>query len=656
MKFVSLVLLAALAYLAAPVDVRAQGCGPSNPNCIVTTMPLGDASKRAASDEFVQNAIAAIPPPVPTAPGGTNGQIQYNNAGAFGGFTAGQDCTVNASTGAVNCTKLQNVPVTATGASTNDILYFNGTGWLHNTFVAVINAACTVSPTTCANIFGYVLPYWYGAVCDGVTNDTTAMQAAVTGAAGRKLLIPAVTCVITAHLNSPSNIDISGVDRDRSIIKQTGQDYIFAFANVDNIVVADLYLLGNRTYTSWSASNFGAFVISNSASHSGYTFRRLRLSNFNASYWMYGSQTAGTGSNLALDDIIVTSAVGDIPTDPTPTNNTNYAFVTFSGTGGVRWENTSLNNIQIDGTGLCFGTILFANSYKYSITNGRYLNMGGANTGGHCTNGLGATNAYGIAVYDFNSDGNPPSDGIISGNYILNPIAAGIYVVGDGVSFLRANNSNKMMISNNLIIGQTHTDVLLPRGAIAINLSTDVAVIGNTFYQNQTGINVAAQNAGNASVLANHCSSTAGSSICLQLGAGNNGSSNTDRRAIRGNYFDAATTAATFSSATGARFNFLDVSGNTIIGGTNGISFANQFVSGIAAFTNNYVSGTNSFASLTGSIFLNGNSNLSFTAAALPAATDGSQVFVTSTNTATACTAGAGNAMGFRQNGAWKCF
>ena len=37
--------------------------------------------------------------------GGTTGQILYNNAGAIGGFTAGGDCTIVASTGTVTCTK-----------------------------------------------------------------------------------------------------------------------------------------------------------------------------------------------------------------------------------------------------------------------------------------------------------------------------------------------------------------------------------------------------------------------------------------------------------------------------------------------------------------------------------------------------------------------
>jgi hypothetical protein len=39
------------------------------------------------------------------APGGTSGQIQYNNAGSFGGFTASGDATINTATGAVTVSK-----------------------------------------------------------------------------------------------------------------------------------------------------------------------------------------------------------------------------------------------------------------------------------------------------------------------------------------------------------------------------------------------------------------------------------------------------------------------------------------------------------------------------------------------------------------------
>jgi hypothetical protein len=42
-------------------------------------------------------------------PGGTPGQIQYNNGGAFGGFTQGGDCTTDTSTGTTTCLTLNSV-------------------------------------------------------------------------------------------------------------------------------------------------------------------------------------------------------------------------------------------------------------------------------------------------------------------------------------------------------------------------------------------------------------------------------------------------------------------------------------------------------------------------------------------------------------------
>ena len=39
------------------------------------------------------------------APGGTSGQVQWNNSGSFAGFTMSGDCTLVTSTGAITCTK-----------------------------------------------------------------------------------------------------------------------------------------------------------------------------------------------------------------------------------------------------------------------------------------------------------------------------------------------------------------------------------------------------------------------------------------------------------------------------------------------------------------------------------------------------------------------
>lgn len=46
-------------------------------------------------------------------PGGTNGQVQFNDGGLFGGFTVSGDGTLNTSTGALTISKIGSVPVSS---------------------------------------------------------------------------------------------------------------------------------------------------------------------------------------------------------------------------------------------------------------------------------------------------------------------------------------------------------------------------------------------------------------------------------------------------------------------------------------------------------------------------------------------------------------
>jgi hypothetical protein len=68
------------------------------------------------------------------APGGTSGQIQYNNAGAFGGFTVSGDGTLNASTGALTITGIGNISSGVLGSThggagaVSGLLKANGSG------------------------------------------------------------------------------------------------------------------------------------------------------------------------------------------------------------------------------------------------------------------------------------------------------------------------------------------------------------------------------------------------------------------------------------------------------------------------------------------------------------------------------------------------
>lgn len=111
-----------------------------------------------------------------------------------GGITAGNGITF---TGTSPTTISITSPVTAanggTGVnnstnSTNDVLASNGTNgsFVHSLITSVINGACSVIPTTCGATFGYLMPEWYGAVGDCVTDDQVSITNAITAAVAQK--------------------------------------------------------------------------------------------------------------------------------------------------------------------------------------------------------------------------------------------------------------------------------------------------------------------------------------------------------------------------------------------------------------------------------------------------------------------------------------
>jgi hypothetical protein len=168
----TLLIFLSLAADAFVSPAHAQGCGSSNPNCVVPTPPFPDSSNKAANTLWVtahfgsgsslptigadnllgnptaspSNALTGMQLPSCSnannalsyststhlfgcntvsggggSAGGTNGQIQWNNAGALAGFTMSGDCTTNTSTGAITCTKTNgtNFATSATTDTTN---------------------------------------------------------------------------------------------------------------------------------------------------------------------------------------------------------------------------------------------------------------------------------------------------------------------------------------------------------------------------------------------------------------------------------------------------------------------------------------------------------------------------------------------------------
>jgi hypothetical protein len=105
-------LLLALALLiGATLPAAAQGCGPSNPNCIVPTAPAGTCDNRAASTQYACTAGSAL-----VAPGIAKDLPMYNNAG-----TGLVDSTVPLAPAGV-----QNLYASPTGNDTNNTCMASG--------------------------------------------------------------------------------------------------------------------------------------------------------------------------------------------------------------------------------------------------------------------------------------------------------------------------------------------------------------------------------------------------------------------------------------------------------------------------------------------------------------------------------------------------
>ena len=163
--------------------------------------------------------------PVGTAiAGGVNGQLLYNNSGVVNGTTIGGDATLVATTGALTVTKTNGVAFAASATTnttvTGNITYTQGgTGSTSRTVTSKLQESVSVKD--------------FGAVGDGSTDDTVAIQAGITACQsnGAALYIPTGTYKITSSLSITSKIKIYGDGNQRSILSlNTSSSSTFAIS------------------------------------------------------------------------------------------------------------------------------------------------------------------------------------------------------------------------------------------------------------------------------------------------------------------------------------------------------------------------------------------------------------------------------------------
>lgn len=249
------------------------------------------------------------------SPGGSSGQIQYNNSGAFGGFTASGDATVNTSTGVVTVAQAAKWTTARTLAITGDLAYtspsLDGSGNVTAAgTLATVNS--NVGSFTNANI---------------TVNAKGLITAASTGSGGSGTVTN--TGTLTAN---------------RLILGNAGVDV----TPLGSLGTTTTVLHGNASgapsfgAVSLSADVTGTLPVANGGTgQTSFTDGQLLIGNSSGNTLTKSTLTAGAGINVANSGGGITvSALGPSISGATPYIYTNAPFANvsallhFEGTNG----------------------------------------------------------------------------------------------------------------------------------------------------------------------------------------------------------------------------------------------------------------------------------------------------------------------------------
>jgi hypothetical protein len=209
-----------------------------------------------------------------------------------------------------------------------------------------------------------------GMKCDGATDDTFALQSALTPAVGPtppRLILPAGICLLSATtVMIPDNIWLQGAGKRKTILKRSDRvnvvgDILDYAGPGGHVALTDLSIDGNKSHQTEGANSLGTAATANL---SGITIQRVRflnaylsavglflndghyVSNFEISYSDF--ENNGISTTQELDQA---GYVGDVSiraplrgrVHHNRVDGTHGNFVCF-GTG----RNTAVGNVQVD--------------------------------------------------------------------------------------------------------------------------------------------------------------------------------------------------------------------------------------------------------------------------------------------------------------------
>ena len=370
----------------------------------------------------------------------------------------------------------------------------SGTGFNSSGIIYTPAGTGAVATTVQANLRQYVSVQDFGAVGDGVTNNTAAIQAAinaVNAAGGGEVSIPAGS-YLSGALTLKDKVSIVGVGVTSKFVAVAGAYNFFTGTSLTNLKLSDFYVdltaqtsaFNGMYITGIQNSEISGVTIYNAAGFGWLIFTSVRckyLRNTINTTRQWDGMTITTGS---VDNVIEGNTVF----------NSYDSGIGFTDTLGTVCVGNYVKRQKVGGVWYAPG--IDAAGAKNAVITGNYVigNKFGisllqhSNSGKQCKRVAVSGNTIADGEYGINcgpvtvtspvTDENVPRDSIvISGNTIFSQDVAGIAFVGAASGPTTINNT----ISSN-IIGYSAT-------GISLNLTSSTSVLSNQLHNNTTGLN-----------------------------------------------------------------------------------------------------------------------------------------------------------------------
>lgn len=397
-----------------------------------------------------------------SSPGGVNHDIQFNNAGLFGGFTMGGDCTVNTATGVMTCTKTNGTSFSAaattaigTAGAVLPLLNGNNTYSGNNTHTGTQNFSNAITSsgnnswsgrnTFSAAQANTAWPFvdiksgangCAAAAVDGVTDDSAAVQCQINylathGNLGGIVFFPQGTTALGSTITVKKSVMLQGIVVGASGIKTLSDiqainfDSSATFGGMNNLWVFCDQTTGSSKRCVQASAGSVSLIIRDVNIYGG--FASLRMDSVDSIVENVVTNPTSVGVGAASVESVGSNWYVRCKFD---TNNViTYGFNQGNAGGGVQenhfiqtdFTGSYTESVHIDDGGTNAAVFVFEGSVFSSpvhLNRGRLMTIIGGEIGGAITHDSGSL--------------------IISGTYAFSPTA----VSGAGTSRACAANIN----------------------------------------------------------------------------------------------------------------------------------------------------------------------------------------------------------------------